>query len=106
VVGDLQQRLGRNLRRLRVQQGLSQEHFAEVLKIHRTYVGGLERGERNPSLQVIERLAAELGVDPVTLLLEAQDPGAEATTLRAAQSGGAAPPDARQLPAARPRPDV
>jgi transcriptional regulator with XRE-family HTH domain len=106
VVGDLQQRLGRNLRRLRVQQGLSQEHFAEVLKIHRTYVGGLERGERNPSLQVIERLAEELGVDPVTLLLEAGEAGAEASTLRAAQAGAGAPPDARRVPAARPRPDV
>jgi transcriptional regulator with XRE-family HTH domain len=106
VVGDLQQRLGRNLRRLRVQQGLSQEHFAEVLKIHRTYVGGLERGERNPSLQVIERLAAELGVDPVTLLLDADGVEAETATLRAAQSGAVAPPDARRLPAARPHPDV
>jgi transcriptional regulator with XRE-family HTH domain len=106
VVGDLQQRLGRNLRRLRVQQGLSQEHFAEVLKIHRTYVGGLERGERNPSLQVIERLAEELGVDPVSLLQEAGEAAADAPTLRAAQTGAGAPPDARQLPASRPRPDV
>jgi transcriptional regulator with XRE-family HTH domain len=107
VVGDLQQRLGRNLRRLRVQQGLSQEHFAEVLKIHRTYVGGLERGERNPSLQVIERLAEELGVDPVSLLVEdAADAGTDAATLRAAQAGAGEPPDARTLPASRPRPDV
>jgi transcriptional regulator with XRE-family HTH domain len=103
VVGDLQQRLGRNLRRLRTQQGLSQEDFAEVLKIHRTYVGGLERGERNPSLQVIERLADELGVDPVDLLVE---PDAAAPALRAAHSGTGSPPDARRLAGRRPRPDV
>jgi transcriptional regulator with XRE-family HTH domain len=106
VVGDLQQRLGRNLRRLRVQQGLSQEHFAEVLKIHRTYVGGLERGERNPSLQVIERLAEELGVDPVSLLHEVDEAVVGASTLQAAHTGDGPPPDARGLPAARPRPDV
>ena len=102
MVGDLQRRLGRNLRALRMQRKLSQEEFAEVLRIHRTYVGGLERGERNPSLQVIERLAAELGVDPVDLLREV----AVTPVLRAAQSGAATPPDARSLPGRRPRPHV
>lgn len=103
MLGVLQQRLGRNLRRLRNQRHLSQEEFAEVLKIHRTYVGGLERGERNPSLQVIERLADELGVDPVALLVE---PEAAVPALRAAHTGTDAPPDARGLPGKRPRPDV
>ena len=66
--GDLQRRLGRNLRRLRKAKGLSQEAFADLLGIHRTYIGGLERGERNVTLRTVERLAGRLGADPSVLL--------------------------------------
>jgi transcriptional regulator with XRE-family HTH domain len=68
VEGELQRRLGRSLRAIREAAGLSQEAFAERLGVHRTYVGGLERGERNLTLQTVERFAATLGVDPLTLL--------------------------------------
>lgn len=68
AVGELQQRLGDNLRRERAARGLSQEAFADILGVHRTYMGGLERGERNVTLQTIERLAERLGVDPTSLL--------------------------------------
>ena len=102
MVGELQLRLGRNLRRLRVQRQLSQEEFAEVLRIHRTYVGGLERGERNPSLQVVERLAQELRIDPVDLLIEPIADGV-APALRAAESG-VAPAGVREASPVRPRP--
>ena len=68
--GELQQRLGRNLRAIRIDRGLSQEELAEVLHVHRTYVGGLERGERNLSLRSVERLAAGLGVTPERLLFD------------------------------------
>ena len=61
VEGDLQRRLGRNLRARRLARGLSQEAFADLLGIHRTYIGGLERGERNVTLRTVERLAERLG---------------------------------------------
>jgi transcriptional regulator with XRE-family HTH domain len=70
VDGDLQYRLGQNLRALRLARGLSQEEFADLLGYHRTYIGGLERGERNVTLQTLARLADELGTDPVALLEE------------------------------------
>lgn len=66
--GDLQRTVGENLRRLRTEQGLSQEAFAQELGYHRTYVGGLERGERNMTLRTVERLAAVLGVEAIDLL--------------------------------------
>ncbi|HEV3226158.1 MAG TPA: helix-turn-helix transcriptional regulator [Acidimicrobiales bacterium] len=65
---ELLRRVGANLRRMRLQQGLSQEEFAEMLDVHRTYVGGLERGERNLTLRSLERLAARLDLDPLVLL--------------------------------------
>ncbi len=67
VEGDLQRRLGENLRLLRRARGLSQEAFADFLGIHRTYMGGLERGERNVTLRTVERLAERLAVDPLSL---------------------------------------
>jgi transcriptional regulator with XRE-family HTH domain len=66
--GDLQRIVGENLRAYRAEHGLSQEGFAQVLGVHRTYMGGLERGERNLTLRSLERLAARLRVDPVALL--------------------------------------
>ena len=66
--GDLQRALGRNLRRYRQARGLSQETFADLVGVHRTYMGGLERGERNLTLRSVERLAAVIEVDPLELL--------------------------------------
>lgn len=66
--GELQQNLGNNLRALRAATGLTQEELADVLGIHRTYIGGLERGERNVTLQTVERLAASLGITAMSLL--------------------------------------
>jgi transcriptional regulator with XRE-family HTH domain len=67
--GDLQRIVGANLRRYREERGLSQEAFAEILGWHRTYVGGLERGERNLSLKAVERIAHRLQLDPIELLV-------------------------------------
>lgn len=71
--GRLQRTLGRNLAAIRRSRGLSQEAFADVIGYHRTYVGGLERGERNVSLRVLERLASTLEVNPLALLVEPTD---------------------------------
>lgn len=68
--GELQRALGRNLRRYREARGISQESFADVLAVHRTYMGGVERGERNLTLKSVERIAAIIGADPVELLRE------------------------------------
>lgn len=78
--GDLQRRLGANLRALRQKRGLSQEALADALGIHRTYIGGLERGERNVTLRTVERLAAQLEVDASSLL--AAPPGGRRTRSR------------------------
>lgn len=70
--GDLQKTLGRNLRAYREGKGLSQEAFADELGVHRTYMGGIERGERNLTLKSLERIAAQIDVDPLTLLQPAE----------------------------------
>lgn len=64
----MQQRFGRNLLTYRKARGLSQEAFADRLGFHRTYMGGLERGERNLTLKSVERIAGRLGEEPLTLL--------------------------------------
>lgn len=66
--GDLQKAVGRALRRYRLERGLSQEAFADMVGVHRTYMGGLERGERNLTLRSVERIAEAIGTDPVELL--------------------------------------
>jgi len=66
--GDLQATFGRNLAAYRKERGLSQEALAEVLGVHRTYMGGIERGERNLTLKSVERIAERLEVPPLYLL--------------------------------------
>lgn len=76
VLGELQKTVGENLRVYRRLKGLSQEDFAEVLGVHRTYLGGVERGERNLTLQSVEKLAEQIRVSPMELLRS--PPSAEA----------------------------
>lgn len=66
--GELQRVVGQNLRLYRQQRGLSQEAFAELMGYHRTYLGSVERGERNLTLQTVERIAEFLEVEPLELL--------------------------------------
>jgi transcriptional regulator with XRE-family HTH domain len=58
----VQRRFGAHVRKLRMARGWSQEELAERAKKHWTYVGGVERGERNPTLRVIADLAHALRV--------------------------------------------
>lgn len=60
--------VGENVRRLRKERGLTQEQLAMEVAIDLTYLGGIERGRRNPSICVIARVAEALGVHPQDLL--------------------------------------
>lgn len=71
--GLLRSVLATNIRRLRNARGLSQQAFALEIDMDRTYLGGVERGERNVSLDNIERIAAGLGVEPWRLLMPGVD---------------------------------
>jgi transcriptional regulator with XRE-family HTH domain len=64
----LEQVFGRNVRRFRKEQGLTQEALAHEVEIDVSYLGQIERGERNPTLSVVERFAAVLKVTPVELI--------------------------------------
>jgi len=67
-VGDARDRLAQRLRSLRAVLGISQEELAVRAELHRTYVGSIERRERNVSLDNVERLARALEVDICYLL--------------------------------------
>ena len=56
--------VGKNVRNLRLSASLTQERLAQEAEIDLTYVSGIERGKRNPSLLVMARLAKALGVHP------------------------------------------
>lgn len=64
----IQRRFGERVRKLRLAQGISQEALAAKAGLHRTYIGGTERGERNVSLQNIARIARTLQTTGSNLL--------------------------------------
>jgi len=68
---DLNARVARNFRRLRLKQDLSQEDAAEKCGLHRTYIGAIERGERNITLSTLQQIASGLRVNPFALLSDA-----------------------------------
>lgn len=57
-----------NVKSLRAERCISQEQLAELSGLHRTYIGGIERGERNITLESLEKIASALGVYPAELV--------------------------------------
>ena len=72
---DVRERIGRNVRQHRRRCGLSQEELAHRSGLDRTYVSGIERGRRNPTVLVLEQLAEALGTTGIALLAEPEDVG-------------------------------
>ena len=65
---DIRRQVGLNLQKLRRERGWSQEELAFESGLHRTYISGIERGARNPTVMVLARLADTLKVSPYRLL--------------------------------------
>ncbi|HEU5171302.1 MAG TPA: helix-turn-helix transcriptional regulator [Gemmatimonadales bacterium] len=85
-MASLNVRFGRTVRALRTGAGYSQESFADALGVHRTYMGTLERGDANPTLEMIARIARGLRLS-LTKLFEAVETG------QVDAAGAAAAPD-------------
>lgn len=62
------EKFGEKLQRVRKEQGISQEQLADKLAMHRTYIGMIERGERNPTIRTLYKIAKTLKVDSSKLL--------------------------------------
>lgn len=61
--------VGKNVKQIREKLGLSQEQLAFESNLHRTYISGVERGVRNPTVRIIDRIACALKVPPYMLLM-------------------------------------
>ena len=74
-MSSMRQKFGRAVRRLRVDAGFSQESFADEIGVHRTFMGSVERGETNISLDNIARIAKGLRMTLADLFIEAEKDG-------------------------------
>lgn len=63
IMSEINMRVGFNIRRMREEQGLSQEKLAGLADVHRAYIGKIERGEKNIGLVNLEKIAKALGVE-------------------------------------------
>ncbi|MCP4607161.1 MAG: helix-turn-helix transcriptional regulator [Planctomycetes bacterium] len=62
-MSEINKEVGLNIRKIREDKGLSQEKLAALADLHRTYIGQIERGEKNVSLESLEKIAKALDVD-------------------------------------------
>lgn len=72
---DVLKAFGERVREIRTRKGLSQEELARLAKIDRTYIGGIERGERNAGIKNVWRIAEALGVPAADLFHEGSSHG-------------------------------
>ena len=90
-MGELQTVLGKRIRELRSKNGFSQESFADHCGLHRTYMGGIERGEHNLTMETVMTISTGLGMTMSELLsgiekqVEARTPGGRPTAKRKAR---------------------
>ncbi len=67
-MSDVQIKFGMKLRETRKKKGISQEKLAELAGLHRTYISSVERGERNVTIETIQKCAEALGVSMAKLM--------------------------------------
>ena len=66
----LRRNLAVNMRRIRMERGISQEEFADLVDLHRTYITQIEGEKRSPTIDVVERIAKRLDLTVVDLLCD------------------------------------
>jgi transcriptional regulator with XRE-family HTH domain len=69
-MSNLLETVGNNIKSIRTERSLSQEKLAVLTGLHRTYIGAVERGEKNISTKNIEKIAKALAIEPFKLLIE------------------------------------
>lgn len=78
-MGDLSKTIGMRIRNRRLRLGISQEQLAERCNLHATYIGQVERGEKNPTIESLEKISGGLGI-PLEVLFEKLGAGRKAET--------------------------
>jgi XRE family transcriptional regulator, regulator of sulfur utilization len=84
-MGDLARKIGERIRQLRKEKGFSQEELAEKADVHFTYIGQLERGEKNASIDTLERITKCLGISLEDFFGLVESPSKDSSTINIAK---------------------